>query len=359
MKRIFFVLAILFFFRIQAAAGSGDIKYVEATDLTMLGKMFDDIPHPYHRVDTARFREFTAKENMLLRFSTGLAVAFKTDSPTIHVWSEFGEIGDQSCTTGISMRGYDLYIRRDGKWLYADSKSGAEGDITLISDMDGDMKECIIYFPMYSEILSCKIGVPEGAVLEALPSPFKYRVGLFGSSFMHGVSTSRSGMVLPNQFTRHTGVQILSLACSGNCLLQPYFADVLNAADVDALLFDTFSNPSADLIEERLFPFIERIQEVHPDIPLIFMQTIVRGRTHFNLAIAAKEQAKRDTAERLMREACKKYKNVYFIEPTADDRDFETSVDGTHPDGHGYQIWSESIEKPVLKILRKYKPFRD
>ena len=56
-----------------------------------------------------------------------------------------------------------------------------------------------------------------------------------------------------------------------------------------------------------------------------------------------------------MKEACKKYKNVYFIQTTdAADELHETSVDGTHPNDYGYTLWAESIRKPLLKILRKY-----
>ena len=55
-----------------------------------------------------------------------------------------------------------------------------------------------------------------------------------------------------------------------------------------------------------------------------------------------------------MKEACKRYKNVYFIRPCANDAYHETSVDGTHPDDYGYTLWARSIEKPILKILRKY-----
>ena len=353
MKRMF-LTAVMFSCILLSSGAQEKYVYTEASDLTMLGKMFDDIPHQYHRIDTARFHGFTDKESMLMRFSTGLAVCFRTDASTINVMTQYGEIGHQSCTTDISARGYDLYIKKDGKWLYAFSKEGTEGEIALIHNMDRTMKDCIVYFPMYSEILSCKIGVPEGATLEALPSPFRYRIGVFGSSFMHGVSTSRSGMTVPNQFTRNTGIQLLSLACSGRCLLQPYFADVIKAADVDAFIFDTFSNPRADLIEERLFPFIESIQEAHPDIPLIFMQTIHKASTHFDTEWQSIEKDKTETAERLMKEACKKYDNVYFIEPCAHDKYHETSVDGTHPDDRGYQLWEQSIEKPVLRILRKY-----
>ena len=161
-------------------------------------------------------------------------------------------------------------------------------------------------------------------------------------------------MSYPDQFTRDTGIQMLSLGCSGNCKLQPYFAEVLKAAEVDALVFDAFSNPDGEMIRERLFPFIESIREAHPDIPLIFMQTIHRCSTHYDLERARIEQGKRDAAEELMGEACKRYKNVYFIRPCAHDKYHETSVDGTHPDDYGYTLWARSIEKPILKILRKH-----
>ena len=55
-----------------------------------------------------------------------------------------------------------------------------------------------------------------------------------------------------------------------------------------------------------------------------------------------------------MKEACKKYKNVYFIKTNATDKRHETSVDGTHPSDYGYTLWAQSIQKPLLKIFRKY-----
>ena len=38
----------------------------------------------------------------------------------------------------------------------------------------------------------------------------------------------------------------------------------------------------------------------------------------------------------------------------ASDPSKDTSVDGTHPSDWGYMYWAKSIEKPVLKILKKY-----
>ena len=66
------------------------------------------------------------------------------------------------------------------------------------------------------------------------------------------------------------------------------------------------------------------------------------------------EYAKQEMAAKVMKEACKKYKNVYFIKTNATDKRHETSVDGTHPGDYGYTLWAKSIEKPLLRILKKY-----
>ena len=337
-----------------------NVEYVftEASDLNLIGKIMEDTPNPYHRVDTCKYKGFTAGENIQVRCSAGLAVLFETTSSTISVKPDYGYLNRGVNTMGISLRGYDLYIMKDGQWLYAASKAPADGreenNLVLIKDLPQGVKKCMLYLPIYSELYSLKIGVEKGSGITPMESPFRYRVGIFGSSFTQGISTSRPGMSYPMQFMRHTGIQILSLGCSGNCKLQPYFADVLCDADVDALIFDAFSNPSAKMIEERLFPFIEKVREAHPDIPLIFMQTIYRESRNFCTSNDAFEQAKMDMASELMAEAVKKYDNVYFIRTDTGENSRESSVDGTHPSDMGYLGWAESIEKPVMKILKKY-----
>lgn len=335
-----------------------DVEFVNAKKLTLIGKLMDNTDNPYHRVDTVKYKGFTPVENEQVRCSAGMALVFKTNSPTLHIRAKYGYKSYDTKTMGVALRGYDLYIKKDGEWLWANATSpklNAEDEpFLLLGGMDTNVKECMVYLPLYSELLDLEIGVRKGSVIEASESPFRYRIGVFGSSFTQGVSAGRSGMTYPAQFTRHTGLQTLSLGCSGNCKMQPYFADVLCDAKVDAFLFDSFSNPDADMIEERLFPFIEKLQAAHPGVPLIFQQTIWRERRNFNQDVNAVEAAKQEMAEKLMKKACKIYKDVYFIEPNATAPDHETGVDGTHPSDAGYGIWSRSIEKPVQRILRKY-----
>ena len=360
MKKLLAAIVLGMITVLMSAQTPEDVVYsfTEASDLNLIGKILEDTPNPYHRVDTVKYKGFTVGENRQVRCPAGLAVLFKTNSTTISVKTDFGWQHNAVNTMGIAYRGYDLYIKDGGQWLWA--ASGAtrhdKGDdnLVLIKNMDNSEKECMLYLPIYSECNSVKIGVQEGAEISAIESPFRHRIGIFGSSYTHGISTSRPAMSYPMQLMRWTGLQFLSLGCSGNCKMQPYFAEVLCDADVDALVFDSFSNPDATMIKERLFPFIEKIQSAHPDIPLIFQQTIYREKRNFDLATEKKENDKQEMAAKLMKEACRKYKNVYFIQTNATDELHETSVDGIHPGDYGYTLWAKSIEKPILKILKKY-----
>ena len=343
--------------------------YTEASELTLAGKLFPDTSNPYHRVDTARFKGWTEWQNFQVRTGSGVTVVFRTNSTAIQLRPKYGELYYGVTTNVLAHRGFDLYIKAketdggfrpdpDGKWYYAASAAPANGkedkSFTLIKNMEGGMKECLLYLPLYSELRGLEIGVEEGAVLEASPIPFRHRVGIYGSSYTHGVSCSRAGMTYPAQFARRTGIQLLSLGMSGQCKMQPWSLAALEAADAEAFIFDTFSNPSIAEIKERLFPFIERMQAAHPGAPLIFQRTIYREGRNFDHGAGRDEQGRIDVADSLMAIACKRYKDVWYIHPNATEKDHETSVDGIHPSDHGYGVWEKSIEKKVLRILRKY-----
>ena len=361
----FFIIS--FFLCLSVAVQAQKVEYVysEATDFTIIGKLMPGkTQNPYHRVDTTFYKGFTPRENQLVRMSSGMGCVFKTNSKSISILTQYGHMDDPVNTSIISARGYDLYIKKDGEWLWAGSGVSSRKKMTkpfrIINSMDGQEHECLLYFPTYSEVLSVKIGVESGSKIESSENPFRHRIAIWGSSFTHGSSTSRAGMAYPAQFSRATGLQMLSLGCSGRCMLQDYFCDVLVDVDADAFVFDAFSNPRADVIRERLVPFIDRMIAAHPGKPLIFQQTIYREKRNFNTSEEAKEQAKMDMAARIFKEikstkeGREKYKDVYFICPDACPASHEATVDGIHPDNYGYTVWAESIQKPVLKILRKY-----
>ena len=360
MKKILLITAMLLSGIIALAQPQEDSWYrVEASELNLIGKAFDT-PNPYHRVDTLRYDLVEKRIKEEARDAAGLAVLFRTDATEIGVSVEFGPY--KSKQSYRSYRGVDLYIMKDGRWkwagmtdFYADH-SDPQAVKKVVWDMDSSVKDCIMYLPIESEIYSLKVCVPRGSKLEALESPFRHKVVFHGSSFTHGISTERAGMSYPMQFMCRTGLQVIPMGFSGRCKMQPYMAEMMADVEADAYVFDAFSNPDGATIKKRLFPFIERMISAHPGKPLIFQRTIYWERSNFNLKERALNEEKWAVADSLMKIACKKYPDVYYIKTDASSGSEESSTaDGIHPTGFGYGQWERSIEKPILKILRKYK----
>lgn len=331
--------------------------WTDASSLTMVGKMMPTA-NPYHRVDTTQYKGWDAAENLQVRSSAGMGISFNTDSRVIGIQYSISEERVMKSTAPYATRGFDLYVREGRMWRFVTtavlSPDTTEGAITLATNMGRTMREFLLYLPMYADMAYCRIGIEEGSLIESAAQPFRHRIVFYGSSFTQGVGTCRTGMSYPLQFERRTGLQAISMGMSGHCKMQPYALDVLKSVEADAFIFDTFSNPSAQIIRERLLPFIEAMVAAHPGKPLIFQQTIVWEKARYNSDLAARIDAQKAAAQELMAQACKRYKDVYFIHPDICIPTGESVSDGVHPDNYGYTLWASSIEKPVLKILRNY-----
>ena len=338
------------------SAFAQEFVYTEATDLTITGKVFPDTPEPYQRMDFGKYGGWVENDIRLLKQSAGIRVSFKTDAPAIRMKAIV--CGGWGSNRGD--RGFDLYIKKDGRWLWAAAAAIPGGNdeykfCNLITDLAPGEKECMVYFPNFSEIRSAQVGVPAGCTLTPGEKPFRHNIALYGSSFTHGACTSRAANTLPGFLSRMTGFQFNSLGVSGDCKMQPQFLNALKDAEADAVFFDTFSNPSPGEIRERTFGFIEGIQATHPGVPLIFIRTIRRENRNFNTDRDRVESAKMAVADSVMAIAVKRYKDVYYIKTSnAATPDQETTVDGIHPSDFGYHIWAESLRKPLVRILRRY-----
>lgn len=335
-------------------------NYTDALDLNLGGKIFATA-NPYDRIDPVE--GMTPGELGQARLCSGLWVAFDTNSKSIGVrvvWS--GTAGNGGNNGPIAARGFDLYIKKDGHWLWAGNgftkknSPGEEHEVTLIPDSGHGAKQCLVYLPLGSRIESMDIVTDEGSWIESGANPFRRRIAVFGSSYTNGSGAGRCAMTWTAQLSRQTGLDFMNFGFSGNCKLQSYFARALAEADVDAYVFDAFSNPSPGQVEERLETFIQILQKARPGVPLIFIQTIYREKRNFSDSYNAREIAKRETAEKMMQAMTAKYKHVYWVNTTnATSESHETTSDGSHPDSYGYTLWAESVKDPILEILRKYE----
>lgn len=365
MKRILFlaVFAALAHFAL-AQSSKAEIVYTDAQNLTFLGKMCNTT-NPYHRVEVDNYEELNSKEKALLRMSAGLYVAFETDAKEVWVKAQYGKRSYNTATPVTAACGFNLWIKKDGEWLWAASvaKKDARKDGNLqleeptrvIGNMELSNKQCLLYLPLFAELTSLELGVPEGSILKPVENPFRYNIAIFGSSFTHGACASYAGGTYPGFFTRKTGLYLCGFGMSGNSKLQRVMGEILGGTECEALICDAFSNPTIDQISQRIRPFLDAFRQKKPEVPVIFLRTIYRENRIFDLKSEKKEQDRIDFVDGLMKQICSEYKDVYFVD-VADQTgvDHLTSADGIHPTSWGYKRWADAIEQPVLDILAKY-----
>lgn len=360
MKKILFAFLALAFCVSMSAQKE---RYYNAAELTVIGK---PIPtsKDFTRIDTSAYKFNDKVIEEYACHSTGLAVLFATDSPVIKARWITSEKNASENMTAIAQKGLDLYIRQDEEWVFAgvgrpDMASGPDYDEhqgTIVKSMAPGRKECLMYLPLYDRLDSLFIGVEEGSYVEPLENPFKYRIVVKGSSVTHGLAASRPGMSYAARFGRDNGFLCFNLGFSGLSKLQKEYAEYLaDIEDVDAFIFDAFSNPSAEVIHENFDRFVDIIRASHPETPLIFMQTERRESRNFDTWREDFETKKQAAAEEEIRERMKTDRHIYFI-PSDDflGHDHIATSDGSHPTDLGFTRMLDSISPRILKILRKY-----
>ena len=148
-----------------SAAEKPEPNYVDAATLTLVNK-----PHatkqPFHRVEVADYPDLSKTVRLYYTYSTGVAVVFRTDSRTISARWTTTDRKPSTHMTGLSQKGMDLYIKRDGEWVFAGIARpglGADHKATLVEHMDGTEKECLLYLPLFDEVKTLEIGVATGS----------------------------------------------------------------------------------------------------------------------------------------------------------------------------------------------------
>lgn len=356
MKRI---LTLLFACAALSFSASAQIKFINATELGIHGHTKQTDKSPYYRFDHTPYEGFSKAIINHSKCASGLYIVFKTNSSQISAsWENVSKrMGDNM--TGVAQQGLDLYIKDNGKWRFA-----AVGRVStlpnknkrtksLIKNLADGEKECLLYLPGWCELTKLEIGIDDWAEIKGLPTPFRHKVVVHGSSITHGASASRPAMAYPALMSRNLGINFINFGFSGQCKMQPQFLEFLKSCEADAFVFDAFSNPSEKQIKERLNNFVEELVKAHPGKPLIFIQSPIDQDSDFDTKKYAARMSLTKTAAEMMKVLAKRYKDVYFL-AVPNVLGTDSTVDNSHPTDLGFDRFLKAYQPKIAKILKKY-----
>lgn len=221
--------------------------------------------------------------------------------------------------------------------------------------MDPDMREYLLYLPLYDGIDSIYIGTATDALLTppatTLPDTSRPIV-MYGTSILQGGCANRPGMAHTNILTRRLNREVINLGFSGNGQLDLEIADIIAAVpDPGLIVMDCVPNVNVEQIDTLLVPFYNIIRAKHPDVPILFVEDPLFPHIRFD-----KEARKQVTTlnalwKKRYEQLAAKDPNLHYL--PADHiigTDYEATVDGLHFTDLGFLRYADLLEPIIRRI---------
>ena len=343
-----------------AADPSGEWLWYDAQQLEIEGKGWTETEAFYHRLPAKTKGVVRDAVWSLSTHSAGICVRFVTDADTIAAKWEVVNADlamPHMPATGVS--GLDLYVNDAGVWRWIGNgrPSAQATQAVLASGIPEGDHEYLVYLPLYNGTKSLEIGVPPGTVLSkpaARPAGQSKPIVCYGTSITHGGCASRPGMAYPAILGRRLGHPVINLGFSGNGKMEPELGVLLAELDAGVYVLDCVPNMNADLVMERVVPFVTALRAAKPDTPIVLVENIQYQAGAFlpdkREAYESKNKALRACYENLQAE---QVPGLHYVPADALlGTDGEATVDGTHPTDLGFMRMADALE-PVLREALK------
>jgi hypothetical protein len=334
-----------------------DTCWHDARDLYVGGKGFSDTEIFFHRLP-ARAKKMVLPGVWAESIrSSGIFVGFTTDSVRVSArWKLLDDnLAATLAMTTLASSGVDLYARdSEGgwRWLGIGVGDNALPCVDIVIELPPEERDYLLYLPLYNIVESLEIGIDPSATITAhQPFPGKPIV-YYGTSIVHGVGASRSGMTHPAILSRRLNVPMISFGFSGNGTMDLPVAELM--AEIDSCLYivDCLPNMVEPQVTERTEPFVARIRKSRSDTPILLME----DRTYANAWLKPDYAHRHAESRRALRAAyegmvSEGVSNLHYLagnQLLGDDD--EATVDCSHPSDLGYWRYADAME-PVIRQL--------
>lgn len=331
-----------------------EIVYYGKEKFEIIGTVFNDTlkENPYQRLRANDKQNVRAELWTLSKNSSGISIAFETNSPIIKVkWKlSTGFRMSHMAKTGIG--GVDLYCKNDTVWQFVNTgkPEKMENVATLVEDMTKERRQFILNLPLYDGIEFIEIGIEKGSEMKPY-KPFEGKpIVFYGTSITQGGCASRPGMAYTNIISRKTNNECINFGFSGNGRMEPEIAEIIAGIDAKVFIIDCIANMKAPQVTENTESLIKIIRKKHPDTPIIFIESLIYENGYFNLPrkemIDKKNSLLKQEVERVA--MLNGDENIFYIDNSEFlGTDHEATVDGTHFTDLGFMRFSDFL---ILKM---------
>lgn len=306
--------------------------------------------------------------------SAGIALRFRTNAKTIGAkWTLLNNFRMSHMTpTGIC--GFDLYAFDGKQWRFAGTAqpNGKESVNVFRRNMDGQMRDYVMFFPLYDGVIDLALGVEEGAVIEqptvlgnnAFGGKSEKPLVFYGTSITQGGCASRPGMVYTSILSRMLKRECINLGFSGNGRMDRILAEEMARIDAGAYIIDCLGNCTVNTVRDSTEAFMKILWKARPNVPIIFLSNYpyqYQWLDEYTRNDVNEEDALwKQLYNKLRAEGLKNLRYIEIggthnalepMEKAATGPDNDASVDGTHLTDLGFLRMAEYLY-PYMKRIK-------
>ncbi len=302
-------------------------------------------------------------EGWLGQHSAGIQIKFETDSRQIFIHVKLRSKFDMTNMTQIGQCGMDLYVydeRIGGYGMIEVARYQFDADeyelsMNRMEKLPRKMRKYIFNLPLYMAVDEMKIGLDRDAAVRPVPFGNEMRIGVYGTSIVHGCSASRPGMATTNILSRRLDCEVLNFGFSGCAMMEKEMGEIIGDRKLDLLLVDVEPNAGCDeRLRDNAEPFLDAFFERNPSAPVILYSRIL-----FSLDLFDEYRVKMaDYYRAFLRNLAKKYRKRGFRIRFEDGSKIfkgnytEFTTDGIHPNDVGMVALADSYERAIRRVIQ-------
>lgn len=322
--------------------------------------------------DEAGYYRLTSSERDLIRplndgeawfgeHSSGISVRFETDSAALNVRVKLRDKFNMTNMTQIGQCGMDLYVydERAGDFILHEVAryefDATEYEVPLSHFLNAPRKprRYILHLPLYMAVESLEIGLDGDAFVRPFGYEHSARIGIYGTSIVHGCAASRPGLAPAAILSRALKAEVLNFGFSGVAFMEKEMGAILEKRKLDHLIVDTEPNAGVDeRLRDNAAPFLDEFFKENKTAKVVLYSRVPFALDYFDDYRARMADYYRTFLRRLAASYRRAGHEVHFADGSKlfKGNIGEYSTDGIHPNDVGMLMLARSYERELRKF---------
>lgn len=339
---------------------SEPVAWFDAREWGVEGKGWERTMRYYARLPISAKSIVPEQVWNLAQHSTGMVIQFETNAEEIHArWTLSSKQLAMPHMPATSASGVDLYAwdETNNRWRWVavaqpNRFPTTEARLTY-GIMPGEFRYRL-YLPLFNGVEKIEVGVPEAATFSPILPRVSPPIVVYGTSIVHGVAASRSGMSYPAILGRWYDLPVINLGFSGRGKMELELAHLLAEVDASAYIIDCLPNMPPSLVSERAAAFLEALCSQRPNTPIVIVEDRSYGNAWIIPTLGKRNVASREILQRTYGHLEKTgVPNLFYVFGSdLIGEDDEATVDGSHPTDLGFLRIAQRINRTLESISR-------